>query len=88
MKLKPHTQYTIFFYGNFGIFHMIIMMILWLIKLFYNCYFQAATFEVLLVRNACLFDVENGTMMFTCGKLFQRPPSDVSLLIIGLVYGV
>ena len=39
--------------------------------------FQAATFEVLLVRNACLFDVENGTMMFTCGKLFQRPSSDV-----------
>ena len=37
---------------------------------------KAATFEVLLVRNACLFDVENGTMMFTCGKLFQRPPSD------------
>ena len=56
--------------------------------MFYICCFQAATFEVLLVRNACLFDVENGTMMFTCGKLFQRPPSDVSLLMIGLVNGV
>lgn len=39
---------------------------------------KAATFEVLLVRNACLFDTENGTMMFTCGKLFKRPPPDTA----------
>ncbi|XP_063411109.1 ecdysone-inducible protein E75-like [Mytilus trossulus] len=37
---------------------------------------KAATFEVLLVRHACLFDTDNGTMMFTCGKLFKRPPPD------------
>lgn len=39
---------------------------------------QAATFEVLLVRMACLFDPESNTMMFTCGRMFKREVSQVS----------
>ena len=39
--------------------------------------FQAATFEVLLVRMACLFDPTSSTMMFTNGKLFRRQTTGV-----------
>ncbi|KAK3082888.1 hypothetical protein FSP39_008096 [Pinctada imbricata] len=39
---------------------------------------KAATFEVLLVRFACLFDPETNTMMFADGKLFKRHPSQAS----------
>ncbi|XP_062608592.1 uncharacterized protein LOC134270365 [Saccostrea cucullata] len=39
---------------------------------------KAATFEVLLVRMASLFDPESNTMMFTCGKMFKREISQVS----------
>ncbi|XP_048774693.1 uncharacterized protein LOC125679482 isoform X2 [Ostrea edulis] len=39
---------------------------------------KAATFEVLLVRMACLFDPDSNTMMFTCGKMFKREISQVS----------
>jgi len=40
--------------------------------------FQAATFEVLLVRMACLFDTDSNTMMFANGKLFRRQTTGVS----------
>ncbi|XP_071103574.1 uncharacterized protein [Haliotis cracherodii] len=33
---------------------------------------KAGTFEVLLVRLACLFDPDTNTMMFTGGRLFKR----------------
>ncbi|GFR92562.1 nuclear receptor subfamily 1 group D [Elysia marginata] len=36
---------------------------------------KAGTFEVLLVRFACLFDPQTNTMMFTGGKLYQRQAS-------------
>ena len=45
--------------------------------------FQAATFEVLLVRFACLFDPETNTMMFTNGKIFKRQPSQVNFYVPG-----
>ncbi len=35
-------------------------------------YFQAGTFEVLLVHLACLFDNQTNTMLFTNGKLYKR----------------
>ncbi|CAG5115445.1 unnamed protein product, partial [Candidula unifasciata] len=38
---------------------------------------KAGTFEVLLVRLACLFDPHSNTMMFTGGKLFQRQPASI-----------
>lgn len=38
---------------------------------------QAGTFEVLLVRLACLFDPHSNTMMFTGGKLFKRQPAAI-----------
>lgn len=39
---------------------------------------KAATFEVLLVRMACLFDTESNTMMFANGKLFRRQTTGLS----------
>ncbi|KAI8776090.1 mucin-12 isoform X2 [Biomphalaria glabrata] len=39
---------------------------------------KAGTFEVLLVRLACLFDPVSNTMMFTGGKLFRRQTSTVT----------
>ncbi|KAH9523789.1 Nuclear hormone receptor e75 [Bulinus truncatus] len=39
---------------------------------------KAGTFEVLLVRLACLFDPVSSTMMFTGGKLYKRQPSMVT----------
>ncbi|XP_076459037.1 uncharacterized protein LOC143292539 [Babylonia areolata] len=39
---------------------------------------KAGTFEVLLVRLACLFDPESNTMMFTGGKLFRRQSSTMT----------
>ncbi|KAK7112386.1 hypothetical protein V1264_011852 [Littorina saxatilis] len=39
---------------------------------------KAGTFEVLLVRLACLFDPQSNTMMFTGGRLFRRHPSTTS----------
>lgn len=39
---------------------------------------KAATFEVLLVRMACLFDPESNTMMFTCGRMFKREVSQTT----------
>ncbi|KAL8565455.1 hypothetical protein ACOMHN_049432 [Nucella lapillus] len=39
---------------------------------------KAGTFEVLLVRLACLFDPETSTMMFTGGHLYRRNPSTVT----------
>ncbi|XP_052237531.1 uncharacterized protein LOC127848901 isoform X1 [Dreissena polymorpha] len=39
---------------------------------------KAATFEVLLVRLACLFDTESNTMMFANGKLFRRQTTGLS----------
>ncbi|WAR09967.1 E75-like protein [Mya arenaria] len=39
---------------------------------------KAATFEVMLVRMACLFDMESNTMMFAHGKLFRRQTSGLS----------
>ncbi|KAL4217416.1 Ligand binding domain protein [Mactra antiquata] len=39
---------------------------------------KAATFEVLLVRMACMFDSESNTMMFANGKLFRRQTSGLS----------
>lgn len=39
---------------------------------------KAGTFEVLLVRLACLFDPNSNTMMFTGGKLFKRQPSTMT----------
>ncbi|KAL3855140.1 hypothetical protein ACJMK2_014365 [Sinanodonta woodiana] len=39
---------------------------------------KAATFEVLLVRFACLFDAETNTMMFLNGKLYKRMTTGVS----------
>lgn len=39
---------------------------------------KAATFEVLLVRMACLFDTTSSTMMFTNGKLFRRQTTGLS----------
>ncbi|BFZ21718.1 hypothetical protein BsWGS_24757 [Bradybaena similaris] len=38
---------------------------------------KAGTFEVLLVRLACLFDPHSNTMMFTGGKLFKRQPAAI-----------
>ena len=43
---------------------------------------QAATFEVLLVRMACLFDTNSSTMMFTNGKLFRRQTTGVGDLLV------
>ncbi|XP_074654240.1 uncharacterized protein LOC141908209 isoform X2 [Tubulanus polymorphus] len=34
---------------------------------------KAGTFEVLLLRLACLFDAQTNTMLFTNGKLYKRP---------------
>ncbi|KAL5006017.1 hypothetical protein ScPMuIL_017175 [Solemya velum] len=39
---------------------------------------KAATYEVLLVRLACLFDPDSNTMLFACGKLYKRLPSNMS----------
>nr|KAG5713450.1 hypothetical protein BaRGS_024998 [Batillaria attramentaria] len=39
---------------------------------------KAGTFEVLLVRLACLFDPQSNTMMFTGGRLFRRHPSTMT----------
>ncbi|KAL8587714.1 hypothetical protein ACOMHN_020932 [Nucella lapillus] len=39
---------------------------------------KAGTFEILLVRLACLFDPESNTMMFTGGKLFRRHPATMT----------
>lgn len=39
---------------------------------------KAGTFEVLLVRLACLFDPESNTMMFTGGRLYRRHPSSMT----------
>lgn len=39
---------------------------------------QAATYEVLLVRLACLFDPDSNTMLFACGKLYKRLPSNMA----------
>ncbi|KAK6166770.1 hypothetical protein SNE40_023392 [Patella caerulea] len=36
---------------------------------------KAGTFEVLLVRLACLFDPDTNTLMFTSGRLFRRQTS-------------
>ncbi|XP_076452428.1 uncharacterized protein LOC143288038 isoform X2 [Babylonia areolata] len=39
---------------------------------------KAGTFEVLLVRLACLFDPESSTMMFTGGHLYRRNQSTMT----------
>ncbi|XP_064646032.1 uncharacterized protein LOC135499282 [Lineus longissimus] len=39
---------------------------------------KAGTFEVLLLRLACMFDTQTNTMLFSNGKLYKRPALDNS----------